>query len=340
MNIIEELYFFNKDELFFKKYYFLDKTKQNIEYFYKENQNDATNLNIALHPESLPIYHYEDDFIKKNHNISIIKHPRYIPYFEHKHAYFEILYVLDGQCDNTIFDTELLLKKGDFCLIAPHISHGVKNFDDNSIVINILVRESTFLDTFMNYIKDKDLLSIFFINHLFSKTKTKYLIFHTHGDSQILNYVLQMYEEHKQMDIYSDRIICSMFSILMSLLNRNYNKDITISQNNIIKNLPDFQIIDYLLKNYKHASLENISKEFHYTVPYCSKLIKETTGYSFSELLTKIRMQNGKNLLLNTRFSIEAISLNLGYKNPETFIRVFKKNYLITPHQFRKQANL
>ena len=166
MNIIEELYFFNKDELFFKKYYFLDKTKQNIEYFYKENQNDATNLNIALHPESLPIYHYEDDFIKKNHNISIIKHPRYIPYFEHKHAYFEILYVLDGQCDNTIFDTELLLKKGDFCLIGPHISHGVKNFDDNSIVINILVRESTFLDTFMNYIKDKDLLSIFFINHL------------------------------------------------------------------------------------------------------------------------------------------------------------------------------
>ncbi|MCB5662380.1 AraC family transcriptional regulator, partial [Erysipelatoclostridium ramosum] len=147
-------------------------------------------------------------------------------------------------------------------------------------------------------------------------------------------------EEHKQMDIYSDRIICSMFSILMSLLNRNYNKDITISQNNIIKNLPDFQIIDYLLKNYKHASLENISKEFHYTVPYCSKLIKETTGYSFSELLTKIRMQNGKNLLLNTRLSIEAISLNLGYKNPETFIRVFKKNYLITPHQFRKQANL
>ena len=57
------------------------------------------------------------------------------------------------RCDNTIFDTELLLKKGDFCLIAPHISHGVKNFDDNSIVINILVRESTFLDTFMNYIK-------------------------------------------------------------------------------------------------------------------------------------------------------------------------------------------
>ncbi|MFR1627906.1 MAG: hypothetical protein ACLSU6_13625 [Thomasclavelia ramosa] len=44
----------------------MDKTKQNIEYFYKENQNDATNLNIALHPESLPIYHYEDDFIKKS----------------------------------------------------------------------------------------------------------------------------------------------------------------------------------------------------------------------------------------------------------------------------------
>ena len=73
----------------------------------------------------------------------------------------------------------------------------------------------------------------------------------------------------------------SMFSILMSLLNRNYNKDITISQNNIIKNLPDFQIIDYLLKNYKHASLENISKEFHYTVPYCLNLSKRRQDIHF-----------------------------------------------------------
>ena len=87
----------------------------------------------------------------------------------------------------------------------------------------------------------------------------------------------------------------------------------------------------------KNASLKSISNEFHYTVPYCSKLIKEITGYSFLQLLTKIRLQNSINLLLNTQLSIEDISFNLGYKNPETFIRVFNKHYLVTPYQFRKQ---
>ncbi|HIS30396.1 MAG TPA: AraC family transcriptional regulator [Candidatus Limivivens intestinipullorum] len=48
------------------------------------------------------------------------------------------------------------------------------------------------------------------------------------------------------------------------------------------------------------------------SVPYCSKYIKETTSYS-----------------------VQHISSLLGYENPENFIRAFKKEYGVSPSQFR-----
>ena len=89
-------------------------------------------------------------------------------------------------------------------------------------------------------------------------------------------------------------------------------------------------------KFYKTISLEKISQHFHYSIPYCSKWIKEKTGYSYYELLTHIKLQKGKQLLLNTTLSISQISKQLSYKNPESFIRTFKKYEAITPQAYRK----
>ena len=96
------------------------------------------------------------------------------------------------------------------------------------------------------------------------------------------------------------------------------------------------QIIRYVYENYQNMTLDKLSKHFHYSLPYCSKLIKEITGFSFSKLLTQIKLQNGKNYLLNTQLSVESISEIIGYKNPETFIRVFKRYYDCSPSQYRK----
>ena len=68
----------------------------------------------------------------------------------------------------------------------------------------------------------------------------------------------------------------------------------------------------------------------------CNKWIKEKTGYSYYELLTHIKLQKSKQLLLNTTLSISQISKQLSYKNPESFIRTFKKYEAITPQAYRK----
>ena len=52
--------------------------------------------------------------------------------------------------------------------------------------------------------------------------------------------------------------------------------------------------------------------------------------------LTGLRMQKAKELLKTTTFKIYEISEMVGYRNVESFNRVFKKYYEISPLQYRK----
>lgn len=333
---LKKLKTFDADEILFKEYYYMDKTSQNIQKFIDKYKNETDNLNIVLFPEILPSHRSEDDYIKMNHNVSLVKHPRYVPFYFHEHAYFEMIYVVKGKCTHKLENNETVLKTGDVCILAPNVIHGVSVFDD-SIVINILIKKSTFLDIFMNYIRDKSQISIFFLNNIYSKRKIHYIIFHTGYDKQVLNGILDLYIEYINQDEYSDRIICSMLTIFFTKLTRSHNKSIEIPETKQIKGEYENRIISYIYDHYNDITLDQVSRLFHYSVPYCSKIIKDITGYTFSELLIQVRLQKGKNYLLNTQLSIASISERVGYKNPETFIRIFKRYYGYSPSQYRKR---
>ena len=70
------------------------------------------------------------------------------------------------------------------------------------------------------------------------------------------------------------------------------------------------------------------------------KFIKQTSGKTFSELLTQIRLEHAEKLLKNTALSISDISFDIGYENPETFIRNFKKMYKKTPAVYRRESSI
>ncbi len=98
-------------------------------------------------------------------------------------------------------------------------------------------------------------------------------------------------------------------------------------------------ILNYLQINYKNTSLEDVSSAFHLSPPYVSKYIKEKSGKTFGEHLTAIRLNRAKSLLINGNYTIENISYAVGYPNVEHFIRTFKKNFSLTPMQYRKDKN-
>ncbi len=97
------------------------------------------------------------------------------------------------------------------------------------------------------------------------------------------------------------------------------------------------EILNYIQENYTSVTLEDLSEQFHLSKPYLSKYIREKSGETFGDIVKKIRMKKAKTLLKNTSVTVENISRTLGYDNVEHFGRSFKKEFGLTPMQFRNQ---
>ena len=96
-------------------------------------------------------------------------------------------------------------------------------------------------------------------------------------------------------------------------------------------------MMNYMQTNYQTVTLEGMAQQFHLSTPYISKYIKEKSGKTFGEQVIAIRMKRAKTLLKNGNMTVENISHAVGYQNVENFSRQFKKNFQMTPVQYRNQ---
>ncbi len=90
-------------------------------------------------------------------------------------------------------------------------------------------------------------------------------------------------------------------------------------------------------------SLNAIAEDVYMSVPYLSRLFKEYTNKNFLEYLTEIRMERARELLLYSNKKVNDIALSIGYNNVQSFIRAFKKHFLVPPREYRnmnKKTNL
>ena len=95
------------------------------------------------------------------------------------------------------------------------------------------------------------------------------------------------------------------------------------------------QMINYIQSNYQTVTLESMAEEFHLSTPYISKYIKDKSGKTFGAHVARVRLKRAKTLLKNGNMTVENISYAVGYPNVEHFIRVFKKEFDMTPTQYR-----
>ena len=157
MNIkeVEELILsYTEDEKCYKEYYNSKDDKEKLSKFLENvDLNFVIDKNILIGELkeyiNFPTEMNEDLFFEENSigDIIIYKHYRYTPAFYHKHSFFEILYVYSGEITQMINGESVNLKQGDICMVSPEVEHSLGVFDD-SVIINILIKKSTFNDTF------------------------------------------------------------------------------------------------------------------------------------------------------------------------------------------------
>lgn len=342
--LLDELKKFNEHELFYKDYYNAKQGENFQEYlgnldkeYIKEQFLIVPEIEGGFMPDSIGDDAFFFDDNDKN-NVILSKHNRYTPVFSHQHQFFELAYVLQGFCEQTTGHNHFKLNEGDLCLISPYTKHSIGVFDD-SLVINILIRGSTFEDIFYTTLKDKNKLSSFFNNSLYTKNYNAHLIISSGKDSFIKNHILSMFIENMEKKKYYENILNSGLMILLLKLLQNYEDTIQLPVETQKSSAAFSDIMAYIDENYQTVSLSDIADKFHFSTAYCSRLIKKHTGKSFTQLQQAIRFRKACFFLENTNKSIAEISELIGFNNVEHFNRLFKKIYASTPGQYRKEKN-
>lgn len=96
-------------------------------------------------------------------------------------------------------------------------------------------------------------------------------------------------------------------------------------------------ITDVKANLHDNVTLKDLSLRYSFSPNYLGLLFKEETGYSFSDYLTKLRLDKARQLLSDTNLKIYEIAEQVGYRYFPYFSRHFREVVGMTPLEYRRR---
>lgn len=250
----------------------------------------------------------------------------------HFHPFTEIFFITQGQGIMEIDDVDVSIKEGDLIIINPNCPHTEKSSQNTSdylkyIVfgINNLALASSPSSKFSSENKDLNLYKILNFNH----DKDELLYF--------LNSLMCEVEEKKKNYELACKSILTLFIIYIS---RNAESNLIITDNPEKLNIECIKIKNYIDSHYA----ENITLDILSNLSYVNKfhlvhLFTKQMGISPINYLINKRIEESKNLLTTTNYSVRDISTIVGFSNSSYFSQMFKKITGCSPREYKTKNN-
>lgn len=251
----------------------------------------------------------------------------------HFHSDYELYYLMSGERYYFIKDRSYHVKKGDLVLINSnevHKTYNAESPDHHRILVS-------FEEEYIGRVDPsaKDILSFLFLQ---SHPVNSLAI-----DEQIVveDILSKISKEIEGKKIGYEMIIHSQ---VMELL-VNCARYVENNQSPVIEHLSPvhekmFEIVKYINENYAEPlTLPYISSHFYISPYYCSRIFKETTGFTFIEYLNSIRVQQAQRLLRETKLSVTDICERVGFGSIAHFGRRFKSITKKSPLNYRKSCH-
>lgn len=131
--------------------------------------------------------------------------------------------------------------------------------------------------------------------------------------------------------------LMSVFTNIKSELDMKHKPLNPVSSNHSVEHQDVMikAIQEYILKNYRTATLENTARAIHLNASYLSQLFKNKTGMNFSDYLIEVKMKMAADLLRDIHLKIYEVSEMIGYTNAKNFSRTFRNFFGVSPKEYR-----
>ena len=284
----------------------------------------------------------ESDVFRCNEEIAVFLQD---PDFQNrlcKQDFVDILFVLKGNCtckfyktDLTIAPESVFLSRHSFCMIPHQVIHSFSP-DHGCQILHIFFKLDSLRSHYSDLISANNALLLFFSNMLYQSHYWNYLYFSVSYTDKLDTLLTEMYEEFHHKQIFHQNMLYYSSGTLFTLMERQLFSQISVSPSNPLRLVRYDQIYSYICDNYPMTSAREIAEYFHISQSYLCKLFHEN-GTTVTTVIQEIRLQQTRSLLEQSDLSIQNIAELVGYHDLTYFIKLFKRNFSITPYQYRKK---
>ena len=248
----------------------------------------------------------------------------------HSHNFFELVYVVSGQCTHRLGNEQSRIKAGDYFIIDTGSEHSYINTDKKLEIINCLFmpdyidRALTDCPTLADLLSNK-ILRFGVPVDICAADRT----FHD-DDGTVSRLMRKMMAEYEAKRTgYMELLRCYLTQALVCA--------VRASENISPKLHPATQsVIDYLHQNYSlPLSLNAISKQAGYTAPYISSVFSMDMGMTVQCFLQKLRIEKACKLMDETNLSVSSVAQQVGYSDSKHFSEIFRRHKGMSPKAYK-----
>ena len=253
----------------------------------------------------------------------------------HEHDYYEFYFFLEGDVTYHIGDKSYQLEYGDCLLIPPDTPH---------------------YPQFHSYDKPYRRF-VFWLNQDYHKKLRQ-----TNED---LTYCFDYAQSHQAYRVHTDtittqeiqgkltdlmeelaggrsfhRLVSELMAVSFLVYVNRLLYDSLHQKSAVYENVLYLNICDYINRHLEEdLSLDSLSSFFYVSKYHISHIFKDNMGIPLHQYILKKRLHASKNAILSDQ-PISHVYLQYGFKDYTSFFRAFKKEYGVSPKEYREQHRL
>lgn len=256
-----------------------------------------------------------------------------LPFYPiHWHEEMEIIKVQSGKGAFYVDGKKYVAEAGDIIILRPFVMHSINRLDDSDMSIDAIVFNLRLLET-----GEADVCTLKYFAPLLNEKHSVPCIvrpadtwYHPFDQSMTSILMADHTSQGAELDIKAN--LYWMFYHIYN--NRLMNVATNVAEDKRLYTVR--RALEYIRAKYMdEITVENISKHCGYSEFYMMKLFKQFTGESIVDYVNNYRLTVAGRQLRDTQDDVSTIAYQVGFNNVSYFNRQFKRQYGMTPRQFR-----
>ena len=248
----------------------------------------------------------------------------------HFHPFTEIFFITHGNGIMEIDSMDVAVKEGDLIIINPNCPHTEKssyNRMDQLEYIVFAINNLALANKSLPKLNGDD------------SNPTYYKIMNLNNNKSVILYYLNTLVHEVEEKQANYELACkSILTLFIIYISRNTESTLLIADNPEKLNIECVKIKNYIDSHYS----ENITLDILSNLSYVNKfhlvhLFTKQMGISPINYLINKRIEESKNLLTTTNYSIRDISTIVGFSNSSYFSQMFKKFTGDSPRTYKNK---